>query len=371
MDRPIRVLQVLGGTTLCGAESRIMDLYRNINRDEVQFDFVVHNQNEDYFNKEIRELGGNIYRIPRFRLFNIIAYCRAWRDFFREHNEFQAVHGHMTSTASLYLPIAKKSGVPITIAHARSAGTDPGIKGIITRMLRSSLVRKADYCFSCSMEASVAVFGKKAVNQGKVKIIPNAIEVDKYQYDTKTRQEMREKYQIEDQFVVGHVGRFHYAKNHEFLVDIFSEIIKREPNAILLLVGEGELMTPIKEKAMALGLEDKVIFAGSQPQIARFYQMMDYMVFPSHFEGLPGTVVEAQASGLRCLISDKITREVVITPLVNMKSISLSAGEWAEEVVKNKDYSRETDNTLLKEYGFDVRTQVERLTRFYRNGRFE
>lgn len=365
MNQPIRVLQVLGGTTLCGAESRIMDLYRNMDREKVQFDFVVHNQREDYFNPEIRSLGGNIYRIPRFKFFNLPAYRKAWKVFFREHREYQAVHGHMTSTAAIYLPIAKKSGVPITIAHARSAGTDPGLKGKLTRFLRKNLSRKTDYCFACSQLAGEAVFGKTAVEKGIVQIIPNAIEIEKYRYDQQTRKELREKYQIENCFVIGHVGRFHYAKNHAFLMDIFAQVVKKQENARLLLVGEGELMEPTREKAKQLGILEKVIFAGSQGNVSAYYQAMDYMVFPSHFEGLPGTIVEAQAAGLRCLISDTITEEVVVTDLVKVRSIQESAEKWAEEILKKQHYDRTRDITQLQQHGFNVVEQVRNYERFY------
>ncbi|MDD2970533.1 MAG: glycosyltransferase family 1 protein [Lachnospiraceae bacterium] len=366
MQLPIRVLHVLGGTSLGGAESRIMDLYRNMDRDRIQFDFMVHNETEDHYNQEIRALGGNIYRMPRFKLYNSIAYCRAWKAFFREHQEFQAVHGHMTSTASLYLPIASKYGVPMTIAHARSAGTDPGAKGIITKILRSSLAKRADYCFSCSPEASVAVFGKRAVEQGRVRIIPNAIDVDKFQYDDTVRQRMRQQYKLGDRFVIGHVGRFHYAKNHAYLLDVFHEVLKAEPDAVLLLVGEGPLMASVKDKAKELGIEKSVLYTGNQAAVQDYYQMMDYLVFPSRFEGLPGTVVEAQASGLRCLISDSITREVMATPLVQMLSIERPVAEWTQSILQNKTYERNSGNSeLLKQRGFDVREQAEKLSRFY------
>ena len=145
---PVRVLNVLGTTNLGGAESRVMELYRALDRAKVQFDFLVHTEKEGQYSEEIRRLGGRIYSVPRFRVFNILSYKKALRKFFREHNEFAAVQGHMTSTASIYLPIAKKAGIPVTIAHARSAGVDPGVKGFITKMIRYPLKYRADYCFT-------------------------------------------------------------------------------------------------------------------------------------------------------------------------------------------------------------------------------
>ena len=167
MKEPMRVLHVLGGVGLGGAESRIMDLYRCIDREKLQFDFLVHQSGPGYYEEEIQELGGRIYRVPRFRLYNILTYRKALRAFFKEHHAFRAVHGHMTSTAAVYLPIAKKCGIPVTIAHARSAGVDKGMKGIVTRLLRIPLRKKCDYMFACSGLAAEAVFGKKNALAGK------------------------------------------------------------------------------------------------------------------------------------------------------------------------------------------------------------
>ena len=365
MTEPARVLQVLGGTTLGGAESRIMDIYRNIDRTKIQFDFVVHNTREDYYNQEIRSLGGKIYRIPQFRFYNILSYRKAWRIFFHEHLEFVAVHGHMTSTAAIYLPIAKENGIPITIAHARSAGTDPGLKGMLTRWMRKHLYECADYCFTCSKIAGDAVFGAKNMQSGKIQIIPNAIDISNYVYDGVVRKQIREEYGLQDAYVIGHVGRFHYAKNHIFLLDIFSEIYKKKEDARLLLLGEGSLLPEIQEKAVRLGIREKVIFAGNQSNVRDYYQAMDYLVFPSHFEGLPGTIVEAQAAGLRCLISDTIAEEVAVTELVKTMSLRKSAEDWADYVLGHLIYKRQQNLSALKEAGFDVKSQVTKLQNFY------
>ena len=161
MGEPIRILHVLGGLSLGGAESRIMDLYRQIDRQKIQFDFLVHSQAKEHFDEEIEAMGGRIYRVPRFRVYNWFSYKRALKRFFKAHHAFRAVHGHMTSTAAIYLPIAKKAGVPIAIGHARSAGVSGGVKGILTKWMRRPLKRRADYCLACSKEAGEAVYGKR------------------------------------------------------------------------------------------------------------------------------------------------------------------------------------------------------------------
>lgn len=362
---PIRVLQVLGGTGLGGAESRVMDSYRHMDRDRIQFDFCVHNNEKGFFDEEIEALGGHIYRVPRFKVYNWAAYRKAWKKLFEEHREFQAVHGHMTSTASIYLPIAEKAGVPLTIAHARSAGTDPGLKGAITKFLRRNLGKKADLCLTCSGLAGEAVFGKKMQDAGKVQMIPNAIDAAAFSYNPKVREEIRARYGLDDCFVLGHVGRFGFMKNHLFLLDVFAEVKKELPGAKLMMVGEGDTMEQVKEKAVSLGLLNDLIFTGNQSNVSAFYQAMDYFVFPSLFEGLPGSVVEAQAAGLRCLVSDQVTEEVVITDLAQLKSLSDCAKEWADVVLEKRDYVRKNRKDDIVAAGFDIYHQVEMLEKIY------
>ena len=376
MSEPIRILHVLGGVGLGGAESRIMDIYRYIDKDKVQFDFLVHQTKKGYYEEEIESLGGRIYRVPRFKLYNILTYRKALREFFSDNQgfassnrRFELVHGHMTSTASIYLPIAKKCGIPVTVAHARSAGVDKGVKGVITRLLRKPLREKCDHMFACSMLAAKAVFGEKNAKNGRVTIVPNAIDAKLFMYDEEVRNRMRQKLSLEDKFVIGHVGRFHYAKNHEYLLAVFGEIAKQRDNAHLLLLGEGERMEEMKEKAAALGIADKVLFAGNQKEVWDYYQAMDFFLFPSRFEGLPGTVVEAQAAGLRCLISDTIAEEVKITELVTAYSIEEEPEKWAEYVLTHDKYERKNRYDQIAAAGFDVKAQAKWYEQFYLCGR--
>ena len=208
MTDPLRVLNVLGTTNLGGAESRVMELYRALDRDKVQFDFLVHTLKEGQYSAEIRRMGGRIYNVPRFKVFNLFAYKKALRAFFGAHHEFAAVHGHMTSTAAIYLPIAKKAGIPVTIAHARSAGVDRGVKGLVTRVIRWPLKYRADYCFACSAEAAEAVYGTRWIRKGKVWTIPNAIDTRRFGYDPAVRRQVRSELGLDGKFVV-EIGRAH------------------------------------------------------------------------------------------------------------------------------------------------------------------
>lgn len=372
MGQPVRILHILGNTQLGGAESRIMDLYRHMDRSVVQFDFVVHSKEEGYFNEEIRKLGGRIFRVPRFRVLNYFSYCRAWKKLLQEHrdadgrSEFHMIQGHMTSTAAIYLPIARKCGIETTIAHARSAGVDKGLKGILTRFLRRNLSKKADYLFTCSELAGISVFGKKAVKQGRTRFLPNAIDCQKFAPDPLVREKIRRELGIENCYVIGHVGRFHYAKNHEYLLRVFAELVKRKTrDYVLLLLGEGSGMEDIRILSRELGIEDKVYFLGNKSNVNDYYQAMDYFVYPSRFEGMPGTIVEAQTAGLRCLMSDTICKEVIATELVTTRSIREDPGLWADEIEQHLQYQRSSRVDEMKELGFDVHGQAVLMTDFY------
>lgn len=376
MAEPIRILHVLGKMNLGGAESRTMDLYRHMDRDRVQFDFLVHTNETCYFDREIEKLGGHIYCVPRFRIYNFFSYRKALKDFFKVHNGFRAVQGHMTSTASIYLPIAQKAGIPITIAHARSAGVDQGLKGKFTLWMRRKLAQKADYLFTCSEIAGRAVFGDQTVDQGKTTFIPNAIDCSSFSYNEEKRLEIRQELGIEKKYVIGHVGRFHYAKNHEYLLQIFAKLCqmkdeKTNKEYVLLLLGEGNRMEGIKELAGQMCVLDQVIFLGNKANVYDYYQAMDYFVYPSRFEGLPGTIVEAQTSGLRCLMSDSICSEVVVTDLVKTMNISDSPEVWARYIMQSADYERASHVKEMQDAGFDVSAQAEKMMNFYETGILE
>ena len=395
MEKPIHVLHVLGGVGLGGAESRIMDLYRQMDRTEIQFDFLVHSsavkngfrevrqgdgalqagkdgsgsvRKPQFYDEEILSMGGRIYVLPKFKVYNYFSYKKAVKTFFEAHREFRVVQGHMTSTAGIYLPIAKKAGVPVTVAHARNAGVVKGLKGLATRFFRRDLAKKADYCFACSYLAGQDVFGGEAMSAGRVKIIHNAIDVNRFTYHEKVRQEARAQLGISDELVLGHVGRFDYQKNHPYLLEVFAAVCKERPDARLLLLGEGEGKPAMEEKCGQLGIADRVLFLGNRRDTERFYQAMDMFLLPSFFEGLPGVLVEAQAAGLRCIVSDTVTREAQATDLVTYLSIEEEPARWAEEILKQADYARRDTAQELREAGFDVRTQAEGYGRFYSGG---
>lgn len=372
----IKILQVLGTVDLGGAESRVMDLYRHMDRDKICFDFLVTEGTGDYYKKEIESLGGRVYYLPAFRIVNILSYRQACAEFFKSHmkdgkSEYSAVHGHMTSTASIYLPIARKYGVPLLIAHARSAGTDPGLKGMATRLLRKNLYRHCDVMLACSDMAGDSVFGT-----GRDYVfMPNAIDTKEFSYDEDARKRIRGEYGIgDDKILIGHVGSFRYAKNHAFIIEVFKLLSQDSDRYRLMLVGDGTLRAEIEAKVAALGLADKVISTGNQSPVAPYYQAFDLLFFPSHYEGMPGTVAEAQAAGLKCLISDAITDQVVFTDNVTMMSLDESASVWANKIKRLAENGSDADlrkvvKTLsgkpLDETLYDVGMQVEYYGKLY------
>ncbi len=397
MREPVIVLHVVGRLDIGGAESRIMDMYRNIDREKVQFYFMQHTKDRCAFEEEVESLGGKVYHVPRFNVKNYVTYKKAWRNFFREHPEIKVVHGHMTSTAAIYLPVAKKAGVEITIAHARSAGVDPGLKGKITRFLRRNLYKKCDYRFTCSKIAGDSVFGDQNLIYKKAQFIPNAIDVDKFEFNQEIRDKLRYELGIVDKFVIGHVGRFSHMKNHKYMLKILQQCIRIEkdrklPETQLLFLGDGELREEIMEKAAEMGISSRVMFLGNRRDIYHYYQAMDYFLLPSFYEGLPGTAIEAQTSGLPGILSDTVTEEAVVTDLLQMRSIQEEPILWAEEIMKRsqesavtlknferKDKSPNVCETgeksrsiyaeIVKKASFDVKEQAKSMQEFYLTGK--
>lgn len=347
-----------------------MDLYRQMDRDEIQFDFLIHRNDgkKQFYEDEITALGGHIYALPKFKVYNYFSYKKAVTSFFATHHAFQVVQGHMTSTAAIYLPVAKRFGIPVTVAHARNAGVVRGPKGIATRFFRKGLAKKADVLFACSKIAGEDVFGKDAVKQGRVKIIHNAIDVKHFAFDEKKRQEARAALEITDKLVLGHVGRFDYQKNHPYLLEVFAEVCKKRSDAVLLLLGDGGARQAMEERCRELGIADRVKFLGNQKDTERYYRAMDVFLLPSFYEGLPGVLVEAQAAGLACLVSDTVTREAEATDLVSWLSIDEPPKRWAEEVLRRADYVRRDTGEALRKAGFDVEKQAVAYAGFYQEG---
>ncbi|WAA12116.1 glycosyltransferase family 1 protein [Fervidibacillus halotolerans] len=365
MKEPIRILHVFAQMNRGGAETMIMNMYRHIDRSKIQFDFVVHTEEHCAYDKEIYELGGRIFRVPRYTGKNHLNYKKSWNQFFKMHPEYKIIHGHVRSTASIYLKIAKKYGV-ITIAHSHSTSSGSGLSAIVKNILQYPIRYIADYLFACSKDAGEWLYGKRACKKNNFYILKNAIDTKQYVFNESIRNIKRKEFKIENKFVIGHVGRFNIPKNHSLLIDIFKKVHDKNQNTVLMLVGDGELRPIIEKKVNELGLSDYVIFTGVRSDIPELLQATDVFVFPSLYEGLPVTLVEAQAAGLPCIISDTITDEVKITNLVEKLPLNLSAKEWAEKVLKYMNvYERKNTFEEIKTGGYDVNETAKWLEDFY------
>lgn len=274
----------------------------------------------------------------------------------------------MRSTASIYLKIAKKYGL-VTIAHSHStASRGNKIEQIVKNIMQYPIRYIADYLFACSNEAGARLFGKKSLKKENYKVIKNAIDVDKYVFNEVKRNEKRKALDIEDKFVVGHVGSFTYPKNHKFLIDVFFEIQKQKENSVLLLVGDGELRTQIEKQISDLGIEDKVIITGVVENVNDYMQAMDVFVFPSIFEGLGMAVIEAEATGLPSIVSDKIPKETFIIDSIEKLSLKTSIKTWADITLQYcRNYKRKNTSQDIAKLGYEIKESAQSIEDFYSN----
>jgi len=361
----IRILHVLGRLDCGGAETLVMNWYRNINRDEIQFDFVIHTEEECYYSAEIRRLGGRIFSVPRYSGFNHANYITKWQIFFSDHPEYKIIHGHVRSTASIYLKIAKQMGLT-TISHSHSVSNGIGISSFIKNMFQKNIRYTSDYFFACSESAGIWLFGKDACKKDNFYVLKNAIDCDKYRFNSEIREQIRSDMNIERKFVVGHVGRFCSPKNHKFLLEVFKKVHQRNINSVLLLIGSGELENSIKNKTCDMGLSNFVKFLGNRSDVPDLLQGMDCFVFPSVFEGLGISLMEAQAAGLPCVISDKVPKEAFIAKSLKILSLKQKKEEWAESVLKaGNGYIRKDMTGLIKKAGYDIKENAKWIERFY------
>lgn len=360
----IRVLHMIGSLNIGGSQSMIMNLYRNIDREQIQFDFVIDHPSHLYYAEEIKKLGGCIHVMEPFKGSNTKSVKKAWNTFFDEHPEYRILHSHVRSYASLYIPIAKKHGVK-TIIHSHSTSNGKGIASIVKAIMQFPLRYQADYFFGCSREAGKWLFGKKIVNSKRYFMLKNAIDTKKYEVSMETRKIYRTNFgATEVTNVLVHVGRFHESKNHMFLLDVFQEYNRKHRDSILVLVGDGELRERIEEHIKELDLEENVNLLGNRNDVAEILQAADYFLFPSNWEGLPVTVVEAQAAGLPCFVSSNVTKDVNVSELVLNLPINQGTEVWVEAIEKSVIERKNVMSSIVSA-GFDITSSSAWLTKFY------
>lgn len=352
-----------------GIENVIMNYYRNIDRNSIQFEFLCNTEIVAY-QDEIIKLKGKIIKIPS-RSKNFFKYKKALKKFFSTNaNQYSAIWVNFCNLTNLdYLKLAKKYGIKKRIIHSHnSQSMYSKIIDIIHNYNKNFIDKYATDFWACSKEASEWFYNDKVVKNHKIVIINNAIDLDKFSYNEKTEKEYRKKLNIDDKIVIGHVGRFHKQKNHDFLIEIFSEIAKQNEKACLLLIGQGEKEVEIKEKVKKLNLEDKVIFLGARNDIAELMQAMDVFLFPSIFEGLGLVLIEAQVAGIPVIASKNvIPNEVKMTNGFIFVSLQKSANEWAEIVLQQIKTKKQNQKNIeyIRKNGYDIKNEVKKMQQYF------
>lgn len=354
-----------------GIQEMIIKWLENIDRNKIQIDILSYNRgidNDNYIDR-LKKYGCNVYIIQTYvsREYFFKSFVEL-NGFFNKYNDYDILHAHSSSKALFVMLYAKLYGIKIRILHSHSSrfimsGTFPLLVANLFKPLVKSLT--TDY-FACSVESGEFLFGNNAVRNKEVTVIHNAVDVNKFYYDDKKRENMKKKLGLTDEVVIGNVGRFHSVKNHEFLLKIFEELLQIEENSILLLVGRGELEEIIRKNVSESNLDKKVIFLGLRKDVSDIMQVMDALVMPSLFEGLPVTAVEAQAVGVPCIFSDTITKESKILDNSCFINLSQDPKVWAEkimEVIKDNKH-RDTLGEII-EKGYEIKNETKRLENYY------
>ncbi|WP_342562653.1 glycosyltransferase family 1 protein [Paenibacillus sp. FSL R7-0345] len=360
--KPVRILHVIDGLKSGGAETFIMNIYRNIDRNNIQFDFLIRNQNGDVYSSEVKKLGGKIFftaPFPRQPFNNFKDLIK----FFKNNSDYRIMHVHANSLVYiiplLFARINKFNKIVLHSHNTKSVNRISRFIHLINRLFINKIITDR---FACSLEAGKWMFGKE-----KSMIINNAIDAKTFEYDINKRTNIKKQMGLDGKIIVGHVGRFVNQKNHIFVLRIFKEMVRNSERFVLLLVGDGPLKSKIEKEAEMLNIKKYILFTGIRDDVSDLFQIMDVFLFPSLYEGLPFTLIEAQASGLPCIISDTISNEAVITDLVVRLSLESSSQLWVNEIIKalNFDNKRTGKYKEIRKTKFDVKNNTEWIEKFY------
>ena len=353
----IRVVHVLGDLSVGGVESFIMSVYRRIDRDKIQFDFLVHNLKNDDYRKEIEELGGRIFILDRLNFINPLKYIKDLDKILENHKEISILHCHFRGTEPIILKISKKHGL-MTISHNHGPQNYSKFKTFLRNAFKNQVLKYSDLKLACSDQVGIDFFGKG----GYIKI-NNGIDLDKYKFDEGIRQKIRRDLNISDNYVLINVGSLTEIKNQEFLIRIMPDLVKRDPSIRLILAGDGDLRFDLENLSKDLGVSDKVIFLGTSDRVNELLMASDLFLFPSLREGLGIAAIEAQASGLKSIISTNVPSEVNVTDKTMF--LDLDPKKWVTEIIKSKDYKREDQLEKIKDAGYDIKLSALDLSFLY------
>lgn len=360
----IRVLHVMGCSDAGGISSVVLNFYRFMDREKIHFDIALTIPTVGQNGKALQELGAGIHFLPlkseglgRFReeLEKLLVGGR-----------YDAIHVHESETCYVALQVAKKLGIPCRVAHAHTTSPWEGVKGELRRLSGCMLnYHYASRVIGCGRLAGERIFGKNNMKRPRAMVLPNAVDAEKFAFDEELRRTVRKELGVEDQFVIGMVGRLADQKNYPFALEIMARLRHVMPDAILVAAGNGPDEMLIKEKIGQLGLEDHVMMLGRRSDVNRLYQAFDLFLLPSLYEGFPVVGVEALASGLPVLLSDQITGELGIFSAVEYISLK-DADRWVAAIEKQrKPVDRMSRQREVVEHGFDLRDTVQLLEKVY------
>ncbi len=361
MEYPIRVLHLVRYLEQGGIQNLLMNLYRNVDREKVQFDFLV--CGDGVFDDEVKRLGGRIYQMHYLTDLGRKKYEYELVDFFKEHKEYKIVHSHLNEISGIVMEAAKKAGVPVRIAHSHNTGNNNNfIQKMYKIYLKSKICKNATDLFACSKEAANWLFKRES---NKATIINNGIDVERFSFSESSRVEIRNLYKIDEKCVVlGNVGRLIKQKNQIFLLKIFYYYHKMNSNSKLMIIGDGNLKDKIAKQIKNLGLDKYVILVKPTEQIEKYYNAFDFFVFPSLFEGLGMVLIEAQISGLRCFASNNvIPKTTKITDNIYFVDLKNSPKEWAKMIPISNEYNRK--KLIIKDNNYDIKKITDKIQNFY------
>ena len=362
----LRVLHSVSNMARAGIETMLMNYYRQIDRRQLQFDFLANKPVPGEYDEEIRSMGGRVFVSPGLNPLHYPRYRRYVADLLRENPDIKIVHAHNEAMGYYALKSAKDAGLRIRIAHAHNTQIIRDYKYPLKLICKRLLPGAATDYWSCGRDAGIYYYGEMRWNASGF-ILHNAIDLSRFGFRPEARARQRQMHGLQDCFVIGHVGRFNVQKNHGRLLDIFARIVKTEPSARLALIGTGELEQSVREKALNLGILDKTLFLGQMADVSDWYQAMDCFVLPSLFEGLPVVGIEAQAAGLPCVFSDRVTDEVLLSPEARRVPLQSDDAEWAGEIMKaaRAAADRKKGMDTVRQAGYDIHAEALKLQRVY------
>ncbi|MEY8735979.1 glycosyltransferase [Lactobacillus sp. AN1001] len=359
-DSVIRVAQIMGKLSGGGVENVVFNYYREIDKTKIQFDFFYDADSIIEPPKNLRDMGANFYKLPPYQ--NTVKYVNALKAYFDENN-YLIVHSHLNSLSVIPLFVAKRSNIPVRIAHSHSVpGNNELIRDTAKNILKYFSRIYATDLFACSEKAGRWLFGNRQYNSGKVKIIKNAVDFQKFRNLSEQKVAIQNKYELRGKFIIGHVGRLTFAKNHIFMLKILKKVLEKRKDAILILIGEGELRKQVTKKIRKMGLENNVLLLGYKEDPVAFYSVMDVLLLPSRFEGLSMTTIESQIAKVPAVVSTAVPKEAVISTGCRRLSLNDDISKWVDYLLEAPE---ESVNLTKLGMEYDISRAAPQLESFY------